>query len=73
MQPIYETISFYPFTSHLNLDGSYSIERYDVSKRQWITLENKRCGSQSEIDEYVHNLNIEAGKISERFIIHYME
>ena len=72
MQPIFETISFYPFSSHVNLDGSYSIEKYDIVKHQWITIEN-RCGIKSEIDEYVRNLNIEAGKISERFIVRYME
>ena len=73
MRPIIEKISFYPFSFNpIPKQEKFDIERYNIFKHKWIVIE-RRAGTQSEIEEYVHDLNLEAGIITEEFIVGYQE
>ena len=73
MKPVYQKISFYPFSFHrFPNNDQFAIVRYNIIKHRWIVIE-KRNGSEQSIEEYVHELNEGAGIITEVFIIGYTE
>ncbi len=73
MQPIIEKISFYPYSYYpLPKKDMFAITRYNIIYHKWVTLE-KRVGIESEIVEYVHELNENVGIITEEFIVGYKE
>lgn len=73
MKPIIEVISFYPFSySPLPKEGMFAIRRYNIIKHRWIVIE-KRFGLESDIADFVHGLNEDAGIIREEFIVGYRE
>lgn len=73
MKPIIEKISFYPYCSTFcDETGAYTIERYESVKRQWIVVESA-TGEKPAIEKHVHELNMEAGKVEEAYIVDYTE
>lgn len=73
MKPIIQTVSFYPFSYHpLPRNGMFAIERYNILRHKWITVE-KRFGVKSDIEDYVRELNEDCGIITEEFIVGYKE
>jgi|GEM_PF-3576541 hypothetical protein len=70
MKPIIESIPFYPYRKVIINNCEYRIERYDVVKKQWVTLQDfytDEAACQSAIDEY----NIESGLVKETYIVGY--
>ena len=73
MTPVVKKISFYPFIYYpLPKQGHYAVARYNIIKHKWIVLE-RRFGLKTEIEDYVHELNMESGRIEEEFIVGYKE
>lgn len=73
MKPIIEKVFFYPYrTIFCEETGVYAIERYDSVKHQWIIMD---CvtGEQHVAEEQVHELNMEAGKVEEAYIVGYVK
>lgn len=73
MKPTIEKISFYPYrTIFCEETGIYAIERYDSVKHQWIIMD---CvtGEQHVVEEQVHKLNMEVGKVEETYIVGYVK
>lgn len=67
MKPIVEKISFYPYRfTFCDKIGAYIIERYESVKHQWIIVD-RGFGEKHEIEEHVHKLNMEAGKVEETY------
>lgn len=73
MKPTIEKISFYPYGSTFcDETGAYTIERYESVKRQWIVIE-RGFGEKHVIEKHVHELNMDAGKVEEAYIVDYTE
>ena len=50
----------------------FAIERNNIIRHQWITLERKYC-IKSEIEDYVRKLNEDCRIMTEEFIVGYEE
>ena len=73
MKSIIEKISFYPYQLIFCKEtGAYTIERYESVNRQWIVIE-RGFGEKPAIEKHVHELNMEAGKVEEAYIVDYAE
>lgn len=73
MKPIIKKISFYPFSfCESPKKGYYIVRRYNIIKHKWITLE-RRFSTLEMIEDYVHDLNADAGIITETFIVGYKD